>query len=212
MIANYLLVIPIAYLLGSIPSGYLAGRWLAGIDIREHGSGSTGATNVLRHVGKTPALIVFLVDVFKGSAAVLVAKQLLGGDAHGWLVAAGLLALAGHIWPIWLKGKGGKAVATGLGMLLGLLPAVGLASLGIFLLMLSFSRIVSLSSVVAALALPALIWIAGYSQTTAYMGLGVLAALLVVWRHRGNIKRLLAGTEPKIGKRSSQAHDSAPPP
>jgi glycerol-3-phosphate acyltransferase PlsY len=77
---------------------------------------------------------------------------------------------------------------------------------------LSFSRIVSLSSVVAALALPALIWIAGYSQTTAYMGLGVLAALLVVWRHRGNIKRLLAGTEPKIGKRSSQAHDSAPPP
>ena len=212
MIANYLLVIAIAYLLGSIPSGYLAGRWLAGIDIREHGSGSTGATNVLRHVGKTPALIVFLVDVFKGSAAVLVAKQLLGGDAHGWLVAAGLLALAGHIWPIWLKGKGGKAVATGLGMLLGLLPAVGLASLGIFLLVLSFSRIVSLSSVVAALALPALIWIAGYSQTTAYMGLGVLAALLVVWRHRGNIKRLLAGTEPKIGKRSSQAHDSAPPP
>ena len=212
MIANYLLVIPIAYLLGSIPSGYLAGRWLAGIDIREHGSGSTGATNVLRHVGKTPALIVFLVDVFKGSAAVLVAKQLLGGDAHGWLVAAGLLALAGHIWPIWLKGKGGKAVATGLGMLLGLLPAVGLASLGLFLLVLSFSRIVSLSSVVAALALPVLIWIAGYSQTTAYMGLGVLAALLVVWRHRGNIKRLLAGTEPKIGKRSSQAHDSAPPP
>ncbi|WP_341884777.1 glycerol-3-phosphate 1-O-acyltransferase PlsY [Synechococcus sp. UW140] len=212
MIANYLLVIPIAYLLGSIPSGYLAGRWLAGIDIREHGSGSTGATNVLRHVGKTPALIVFLVDVFKGSAAVLVAKQLLGGDAHGWLVAAGLLALAGHIWPIWLNGKGGKAVATGLGMLLGILPAVGLASLGIFLLVLSFSRIVSLSSVVAALALPALIWIAGYSQTTAYMGLGVLAALLVVWRHRGNIKRLLAGTEPKIGKRSSQAHDSAPPP
>jgi acyl phosphate:glycerol-3-phosphate acyltransferase len=212
VIANYLLVIPIAYLLGSIPSGYLAGRWLAGIDIREHGSGSTGATNVLRHVGKTPALIVFLLDVFKGSAAVLVAKQLLGGDAHGWLVAAGLLALAGHIWPIWLKGKGGKAVATGLGMLLGLLPAVGLASLGIFLLVLSFSRIVSLSSVVAALALPALIWIAGYSQTTAYMGLGVLAALLVVWRHRGNIKRLLAGTEPKIGKRSSQAHDSAPPP
>ena len=212
MIANYLLLIPIAYLLGSIPSGYLAGRWLAGIDIREHGSGSTGATNVLRHVGKTPALIVFLVDVFKGSAAVLVAKQLLGGDAHGWLVAAGLLALAGHIWPIWLKGKGGKAVATGLGMLLGLLPAVGLASLGIFLLVLSFSRIVSLSSVVAALALPALIWIAGYSQTTAYMGLGVLAALLVVWRHRGNIKRLLAGTEPKIGKRSSQAHNSAPPP
>jgi glycerol-3-phosphate acyltransferase PlsY len=95
VIANYLLLIPIAYLLGSIPSGYLAGRWLAGIDIREHGSGSTGATNVLRHVGKTPALIVFLVDVFKGSAAVLVAKQLLGGDAHGWLEPAYLDAAVG---------------------------------------------------------------------------------------------------------------------
>ncbi|HCA60801.1 MAG TPA: glycerol-3-phosphate acyltransferase, partial [Synechococcales bacterium UBA8647] len=119
-----ILVVPLGYLLGSFPSGYLAGRWCAGVDIRQLGSGSTGATNVLRQVGKGPALVVFLVDVFKGSAAVILARALLGAGAYGWLVAAGLAALAGHIWPIWLGGKGGKAVATGFGMLLGLVPAV----------------------------------------------------------------------------------------
>jgi glycerol-3-phosphate acyltransferase PlsY len=199
---NQFLLPLVAYLLGSIPSGYLAGLWFAGIDIRQLGSGSTGATNVLRHVGKPAALLVFLVDVLKGTAAVLVAKQLFGANAHGWLVAAGLLALAGHIWPIWLGGKGGKAVATGLGMLLGLIPVVGFACLGIFLTVLSFSKIVSLSSVAAALALPLLIWAAGYGQIPTYLGLGFLTAALVIWRHRSNIKRLLAGTEPAIDKQN----------
>jgi glycerol-3-phosphate acyltransferase PlsY len=101
------------YLLGSIPSGYLAGRWLQGVDIRSLGSGSTGATNVLRQFGKGPALAVFVVDVLKGTLAVLLAKawlQPLGIDASSdwWVVAAGLAALAGHIWPIWLKGRGGR--------------------------------------------------------------------------------------------------------
>jgi glycerol-3-phosphate acyltransferase PlsY len=209
-ISNQFLLPLLAYLLGSIPSGYLAGRWFAGIDIRLQGSGSTGATNVLRHVGKTAALLVFLVDVFKGTAAVLLAKQLMGSNAHSWLVAAGVLALAGHIWPIWLKGKGGKAVATGLGMLLGLVPAVGFACFGIFLLVLSCSRIVSLSSVIAALGLPPLLWAAGYGNTPTYMGLGFLTAAMVIWRHRSNIKRLLAGTEPCIGSRApSPTDDSA---
>ena len=141
--ASLLPLVPLlaGYLLGSIPSGWLAGRWLAGLDIRQHGSGSTGATNVLRVVGKGPALAVFLVDVLKGTAAVLLAKALLepagvlGGQAWGvdaWVVAAGLAALAGHIWPLWLGWKGGKAVATGLGMLLGLAWPVGLACFGIF--------------------------------------------------------------------------------
>ena len=110
------------YLLGSIPSGYLAGRWLRGVDIRTLGSGSTGATNVLRQFGKAPALVVFLVDVLKGSAAVQLAKALLQPlditpTSDWWVVATGLAALAGHIWPVWLGGRGGKAVATGLGML-----------------------------------------------------------------------------------------------
>lgn len=190
---------PLGYLLGSFPSGYLAGRWCAGVDIRQLGSGSTGATNVLRQVGKGPALVVFLVDVFKGSAAVILARALLGAGAYGWLVAAGLAALAGHIWPIWLGGKGGKAVATGFGMLLGLVPAVGMACLGVFLTSLALSRIVSISSVLAAAALPLLM--AGAGAPGAYLGLGVVAAVMVIWRHRSNLSRLLKGEEPRLGQK-----------
>ena len=192
-------MVPLGYLLGSFPSGYLAGRWCAGVDIRQLGSGSTGATNVLRQVGKGPALVVFLVDVFKGSAAVILARALLGAGAYGWLVAAGLAALAGHIWPIWLGGKGGKAVATGFGMLLGLVPAVGLACLGVFLTSLALSRIVSISSVLAAASLPLLM--AGAGAPGAYLGLGVVAAVMVIWRHRSNLSRLLKGEEPRLGQK-----------
>ena len=194
-----ILVVPLGYLLGSFPSGYLAGRWCAGVDIRQLGSGSTGATNVLRQVGKGPALVVFVVDVFKGSAAVILARALLGAGAYGWLVAAGLAALAGHIWPIWLGGKGGKAVATGFGMLLGLVPAVGLACLGVFLTSLALSRIVSISSVLAAAALPLLM--AGAGAPGAYLGLGLVAAVMVIWRHRSNLGRLLKGEEPRLGQK-----------
>jgi len=194
-----ILVVPLGYLLGSFPSGYLAGRWCAGVDIRQLGSGSTGATNVLRQVGKGPALVVFLVDVFKGSAAVILARTLLGAGAYGWLVAAGLAALAGHIWPIWLSGKGGKAVATGFGMLLGLVPAVGMACLGVFLTSLALSRIVSISSVLAAASLPLLM--AGAGAPGAYLGLGVVAAVMVIWRHRSNLSRLLKGEEPRLGQK-----------
>jgi glycerol-3-phosphate acyltransferase PlsY len=119
------------------------------------------------------------------------------------VVAAGLAALAGHIWPIWLGGKGGKAVATGLGMLLGLTWPVGLASFGVFLAVLSLSRVVSLSSVVAALALPLLMaaWSAPTGLRPAYMALAVLTTLLVVWRHRANLQRIWAGTEPRLGQK-----------
>jgi glycerol-3-phosphate acyltransferase PlsY len=201
----HLITLPLllaGYLLGSIPSGYLAGRWLAGLDIRREGSGSTGATNVLRVVGKGPALVVFLVDVLKGSAAVLLAKAVLDPFGVG-VVLAGLAALAGHIWPVWLGWKGGKAVATGLGMLLGLTWPVGLACFGIFLAVLSLSRIVSLSSVVAALSLPLLMlgWFAnqGLGLRWPYLALALLTTVLVVWRHRSNIRRLLDGTEPQLG-------------
>ncbi len=203
-----LLVLLAGYLLGSIPAGWLAGHWLAGIDLREVGSGSTGATNVLRQVGKGPALAVLVVDVLKGSSAVLLAKALLQpiaitAGSDWWVVAAGLAALAGHIWPIWLGWRGGKAVATGLGLLLGLVPAVGLACLGVFLTTLTLSRIVSLSSVVAALSLPLLMLSAFAAEGTglrlAYLGLALLTSVLVLWRHRSNLQRLLAGTEPRLG-------------
>jgi glycerol-3-phosphate acyltransferase PlsY len=197
------------YLLGSIPSGYLAGRWLKGVDIRSLGSGSTGATNVLRQFGKAPALVVFLV--LKGTAAVLLAKALLQplgitAESDWWVVAAGLAALAGHIWPVWLGWRGGKAVATGLGMLLGLTWPVGLACFGVFMAVISISRIVSLSSVIAALSLPLLMLGSFVSSGTglrpAYLALALLTMVLVLWRHRSNIQRLLAGTEPRIGQKS----------
>jgi acyl phosphate:glycerol-3-phosphate acyltransferase len=197
------------YLLGSIPAGYLAGRWLKGIDIRQQGSGSTGATNVLRVVGKGPALAVFLVDVLKGTAAVVLAKMLLAGgtaswSTDSWVVATGLAALAGHIWPLWLGWRGGKAVATALGMLLGLAWPVGLACFGVFLTVLSLSRIVSLSSVVAAVALPALMlfWFRdqGLGLRWPYLVLALLTSVLVIWRHRSNLSRLLEGSEPRLGE------------
>jgi glycerol-3-phosphate acyltransferase PlsY len=201
-----LLALLAGYLLGSIPCGWLAGRWLAGIDLRQEGSGSTGATNVLRVLGKGPALVVFVLDVAKGTAAVLLAKALLQPlgftSVTDWgVVAAGLAALAGHIWPVWLGWKGGKAVATGLGMLLGLAWPVGLACFGIFLTVLSLSRIVSLSSVVAALALP-LLMLGSFGASglrPAYLSLAVLTTVLVLWRHRSNLQRLMAGTEPRLG-------------
>ena len=187
----------LGYLLGSIPSGWLAGRWLKGIDLREIGSGSTGATNVLRHVGKGPALVVFLIDVGKGAAAVLIARALGLGD---WIqVLAGLTALAGHIWPVWLGFKGGKAVATGLGLFLGLAWPVGLASFGVFLAVFSLSRYVSLASVLAAISLPLLM--AAGSGSTANLVVALVAMLLVLWRHRSNIQRLINGTEPKLSQK-----------
>ena len=195
------LVLAAAYLLGSIPSGYLAGRWCAGIDLRLLGSGSTGATNVLRQVGTGPALVVLLVDIFKGTAAVRLAAAVPSTAAALGLVAAGLLALAGHTWPIWLGGRGGKAVATALGVLLGLVPAVGLACLGLFLTVLSISRIVSLSSITAAVALPLLML--AVAAPPPILALGVLTSALVVWRHRSNLTRLLAGTEPRLGQSRS---------
>ena len=199
-LALKIFILGIAYLLGSIPSGYLAGKWIANIDLRQMGSGSTGSTNVLRHIGKWPALAVFLIDVIKGTIPVLITRSFLFNDY--WQVAAGLTALAGHIWPIWLKGKGGKAVATGLGMLLGLSWPVGIACFGMFITTLSFSRIVSLSSIIAATSLPFLMLLSfhGSEFRPAYLYLSVITMAIVLWRHRSNIKRLIDGKEPKVGQ------------
>ena len=198
VILTSLLLLAIGYLLGSMPNGYLAGRWLKGIDLRQCGSGSTGATNVLRNVGKAPALVVFLLDVGKGALAVLLAKSF---GLNDWVqVLAGLAALAGHIWPVWLGWKGGKAVATGLGMFLGLAWPVGLACFGLFMAMISISRIVSLSSVVAAIGLPVLMVLAGANGAS--ISVSVVASVMVLWRHRSNIERLIAGTEPRIGAKA----------
>ncbi len=190
----------LGYLFGSFPSGYLAGRFVKGIDIRSLGSGSTGATNVLRHIGKRAAIAVFLIDVLKGFLPILLAKYLLINDS--WQIAIGLSTLIGHIWPVWLNWRGGKAVATGLGIFLGISWQVGLATLGVFLLMITLFRIVSLASVSAALALPLIMFFSFNNSIISipFLVISLLAMTLVIWRHRENIVRLIKGKEPKIGQ------------
>ena len=207
----------IAYLLGSTPTGYLAGKLLKGIDIREHGSRSTGATNVLRTLGKGPAFVVLLVDVLKGVAAILFA-----GWFYAWLYTlpsvtppatlpsqtlvpwavglAGLAVLLGHGRSIWLNFTGGKSAATGLGVLLAISWPTGLGAAAVFGAVLAISRIVSLGSMMAALTAVALI--CALDQPLAYRLLVIAGSLYVIVRHRANIQRLLAGTEPRLGQSS----------
>ena len=195
-----------AYLLGSMPTGYLAGRLLRGIDIRAHGSGSTGATNVLRTLGKGPALAVLLVDVLKGVAAVVLARWLYPWlqappDWVPWAVClCGLAALLGHSRSVWLGFTGGKSAATGLGVLLALSWPVGAGAAAVFALVLALARIVSLGSMLAALTAIALVHV--LPEPLPYRLLVVAGGLYVIALHRANIARLLAGTEPKVGRSS----------
>ena len=194
-------ILLISYLLGSFPSGFLYAKNLKGIDLRYVGSGSTGATNVLRNIGKWPALIVFILDVLKGFIAVKIAYFFLSDNI--FQVLAGLFAITGHIWPIWLKGKGGKAVATGLGMFIALSWKVGLASFGTFLIMISLTKIVSLSSITAAILLP--IYMFKYIGTfnDPYTIFSFIVAIIVIWKHRSNINRIIKGEEPKLNKKNN---------
>lgn len=204
------LLIVAAYLLGSIPTGYLVAKAVKGIDIRQHGSGGTGATNVLRTVGKGAAIAVLLIDLLKGLLAVLLVALVWPQVAalaalalwQPWVaVGAGLMALVGHSKSVWINFTGGKSVASGLGVLIGLAWPVALGAAIAFGLSLALSRIVSLSSIVAAIAASILMVVTG--QPLPYAVLGVLGAFYVILRHRSNIDRLLAGTEPRLGQQSS---------
>jgi glycerol-3-phosphate acyltransferase PlsY len=204
----------IAYLLGSVPTGYLAGKALQGIDIREHGSRSTGATNVLRTLGKWPALMVLVVDVLKGAAAIIMARafcpwlaSMLSGTATSpesqawvpWAVGlAGLGVLLGHGRSIWLNFTGGKSAATGLGVLLALSWPVGAGAAAVFGVVLAFSRIVSAGSIVAALT--AIVLVCALEQPLPYRLLVIAGGIYVIVRHRANIQRLLGGIEPRLGQ------------
>ena len=194
-------ILLISYLLGSFPSGFLYAKNLKGIDLRYVGSGSTGATNVLRNIGKWPALIVFILDVLKGFIAVKIAYFLLSDNI--FQVLAGLFAITGHIWPIWLKGKGGKAVATGLGMFIALSWKVGLASFGTFLIMISLTKIVSLSSITAAILLPVYMFKYIGTFNDPYTIFSFIVAIIVIYKHRSNINRILKGEEPKLNKKNN---------
>ena len=198
MLLSFSIILVSCYFLGSIPTGFLIAKYLKNIDLRDIGSGSTGATNVLRNVGKWPALFVFIIDLLKGFIAVKLASSLTEDILI--IILAGLLSIAGHIWPIWLKGEGGKAVATGLGMFLALNWKVGLASLGVFLVIFSKFRIVSLSSIIAAIFLPILMYLDLGNHP--YIIISLIVAILVLFKHRSNIQRLLKGTEPKINSKN----------
>ncbi|AFZ14574.1 acyl-phosphate glycerol-3-phosphate acyltransferase [Crinalium epipsammum PCC 9333] len=196
-----------AYLLGSVPTGYTAGKLLKGIDIREEGSGSTGATNVLRTLGKGPAIVVLLVDAFKGVTALSAVNAFyafklmpLPLNWQPWLIAgAGFAVIFGHSRSIWLNFTGGKSVATSLGVLLTMCWQVGLGTGGVFGVVFALSRIVSLSSISGAISVSLLMIL--FKQPLPYVLFGVTAGFYVVWRHRSNIQRLLAGTEPQIGQK-----------
>lgn len=187
-----------AYLLGTIPFGLWIGRLWARIDVREHGSGNIGVSNVLRTVGVVPAIIVLILDVSKGLVPVLVAKAFLTNEDM-WLVV-GLSAIVGHTLPIFLKFKGGRGVATASGVMLGLAIEVVFVLFLIWITTLLVSRYISLSSILAAIALP--ICLAVYQYPSSYIIFGVLLAILIIWRHRPNIQRLLAGTEYHIGEKA----------
>ena len=193
-----------AYLLGSTPTGYLAGKLLKGIDLRKHGSGSTGATNVLRTLGKGPALVVLVVDVLKGVAAIVFARWFYAWlqtpqDLVSWAVClCGLAVLLGHSRSIWLGFTGGKSAATGLGVLLALSWPVGLGAAAVFGGVLTMSRIVSLGSMLAAVTAAGLV--CALPEPLPYRLLVIAGGLYVIVLHRANIRRLMAGTEPKLGR------------
>ncbi len=203
-IVSYTVVIGVSYLLGSIPTGYLAGRW-RGIDIRQVGSGNIGATNVFRALGKRAGALVLAFDAFKGFAGCRLVPLLCGASSQNLVLAGGLAAILGHNYTCWLKFKGGKGIATTAGVLLGWIPWTFAIALGLWLLVFALSRYVSLASLAAALVLPLAAWLTGSSPRM--IGIAGLVGALAVYKHRSNIRRLLNGTENRFGTHPS----SAPP-
>ena len=184
-----------AYLLGAVPFGIVITRGLGLGDLRQIGSGNIGATNVLRTGNRWAALMTLLLDAGKGGIAVVIARQFGPSDAEQ---LAALAAFLGHLFPIWLGFRGGKGVATFLGTLTLLAWPVGLASCATWLVTFALTRRSSLSALIAALSVVFWLGISGYSDMIA---LGASLAALILWRHEANIKRLLAGTEPRFTKR-----------
>jgi len=207
-----ILGIIISYLLGSIPTAYIFGRVLKGIDIRKFGSGNVGATNALRVLGKGPGICVLLLDVFKGFAAVvflgnlILAKNISISDA-ALRVILGLICVSGHNWTVFLGFKGGKGMATTLGVLFGLAAKIaglkiilGIAIL-IWMLVFFLSRIVSLASIASALALPLLMLV--FKQINILVALSFILSAFVILRHKSNLTRLFQGKEPRISFKKS---------
>lgn len=196
MSVEVLLFLLLAYLLGSLPTGYLVGRF-RGIDLREHGSGNLGATNVYRVLGAAAAAPVVVVDVAKGFVAAWFLPGWDGTAGTGLAVAYGLAAILGHVWPFALRFRGGKGVATGAGVLLALAPLATLVALLVWIGIVSLTRYVSVASIATATLVPLLALV--FDAPGATVWFCAVVALFVWWTHRENIRRLAAGTEHRFG-------------
>lgn len=191
-----------AYALGSFPTSYLVGRWVKGVDIRQHGSGNAGATNVYRVVGKLPGLLVLIVDIAKGWAAAPLAHAALEAGAamppDTLRAVLGVCVVCGHIWSPFLAFHGGKGVASALGVLLGFSPVFAAAAVGIWIATAAVTRYVSVSSIVAVTIVPLLMAVT--AQPVAWVAASAFLCVIVTAKHRSNLIRLLRHEEPRLGK------------
>jgi acyl phosphate:glycerol-3-phosphate acyltransferase len=190
----FVLVCVLSYLIGSIPSGLIIGKGFWHVDLREHGSHNIGATNAWRTLGKTAGLLIFALDLAKGALGVWLGLYFTAEPLV--MLLGGILAIVGHSWSIFLKFKGGKGVATGLGVIVMLMPFVTIWVFAIWFVLVYVTKYVSLGSIVAAAFVPILAFFLG--APTEYICFGIVAAVFVIYRHKANIVRLLSGTESKI--------------
>ncbi len=209
MVLASLLIAVAAYLLGSIPTGYLVIRLFRHEDIRQAGSGNIGATNVLRSGGKLLGAATFLLDMLKGCSAVwlgaCVATLLPGLTSRDAQALAALFAVLGHVFPVWLRFRGGKGVATGFGVFLAATPLAALAAISVFFVVLLLSRYVSLASILGAGSFPLFAYLlAAGDRTPFFIGVEIAVALIIILKHHQNIRRLLSGTESRIGAHSKE--------
>jgi len=198
-----LLALLMGYLIGGVPFGYLAGRLALGVDIRTLGSGNPGASNVFRQAGASWGVAVLLLDAGKGLLAVLLAGLLLGPGRDGWVLGTGVAAILGHSFTPYLSLRGGKGVATSAGVFLGLAPGATSVALVVFLLAMLLGRMISLSSLGAALALPVALWFMEPENRLIFCA-SLFVAALVWYRHRSNIGRILKGEEPRFTLRRKE--------
>lgn len=198
---NNFLILLLSYLLGSISFGYLAGRFFRGIDIRDFGSGNTGSTNILRTLGTGPAIIVLLLDAGKGWVAVYLAHTFTGVPLVAML--AGIAVVVGHNWPVFYGFRGGRGIATSIGVIAGLAPLVILIAGITGVAVIAVTRYVSLGSVIGSILIPVLMVV--LNEPIEYQAFGFVLSILAVWRHRENIVRLLNGTENKFGSKVDTA-------
>lgn len=191
----------IAYLIGTIPFGLLTARMVKGVDIRKYGSGNIGATNVFRVVGKKWGILVFVLDAVKGALAVLLPAWMSGASSVSpWVIGWGVAAILGHSFPLWLGFKGGKGVATSLGVFLAIVPVPAIITFGLWTVVFLFSRILSVASLAAALLFPVILFatIRGTEIFRWVFPVSFLLAIFIVYTHRSNLRRLFDGEEKKL--------------